>query len=138
MEKIRCYKEMRTYLMPYDRYAYLRIGGAIGDSTFGFDRYLNQAFYSSKEWLDARRDVILRDNGCDMGIDGYPISGYIIVHHMNPITIEDIESRNEDIFNPEYLVCVSPRTHRAIHFGDAELLPKEPVARKAGDTCLWR
>lgn len=138
MQKIRCYKELRTYSSAFDRYEYLRIGGQIGDSTFGFDRYLNQAFYNSSEWLEARRIVILRDNGCDMGLDGYPISGGIIVHHMNPITIEDLDSRNEDIFNPEYLVCVSARTHRAIHFGDAELLPRDPVVRSVGDTCPWR
>ena len=138
MEKIRCYKELIRYGSAVDRYEYLRIGGKIGDSTFGFDRYLNQAFYGSAEWLEARRIVILRDNGCDMGLDGYPIGGTIIVHHMNPITIEDIDSRNSDIFNPEYLICVSSRTHRAIHFGDYELLPRDPVVRTHGDTCPWR
>ena len=137
MEKIRCYKELRTYSSAFDRYLYLRIGGVVGDSTFGFDRYLNQAFYRSKEWLDARREVIIRDNGCDMGLEGYPISGEIVVHHMNPITMDDIESRNSDIFNPEYLICLSSRTHKAVHFGDSDLLPRDPVIRVKGDTCLW-
>ena len=136
MKKIRCYRDLRHILSIQDRYEYLRIGGKIGSSTFGFDRYLNQAFYLSREWRDARRAVILRDNGCDMGVSGYEIG--IVVHHMNPITVDDITDRNPDIFNPEYLICVSDRTHKAIHYGDSSLLPKDPIKRKPGDTCPWR
>lgn len=137
MKKIRCFRDLRPLSSILERYEYLRIGGKIGESTFGFDRYLNQEFYTSKEWRDARRSVILRDNGCDMGMSGFEIERGIIVHHMNPITIDDVVDRNPDIFDPEYLICVSDRTHRAIHYGDISLLPRTPVARRAGDTCLW-
>ena len=138
MQKIRCFHDLRSLGSIFDRYEYLRIGGKIGESTFGFDRYLNQEFYRSREWRDARRAVILRDNGCDMGVCGYEVDKGLIVHHMNPITIDDVINKNPDIFDPEYLVCVSDRTHRAIHYGDVSLLPRGPIHRHAGDTCLWR
>lgn len=136
--KIRTYKDLRRLRTISDRFDYLRLGGQVGSETFGFDRYLNQAFYKSKEWIDARRAVILRDGGCDLGIDGHEIVRGLVVHHMNPITLDDILARKDEIFDPEFLICVSDRTHKAIHYGDAELLPKDPVQRRAGDTCPWR
>jgi hypothetical protein len=111
--------------------------GQVGIATFGFDRYLNQYFYTSAEWRSVRHDVIIRDNGCDLGVDSYEIHDRILIHHMNPLTQEDITSRNEDILNPEYLITTTTRTHNAIHFGDATLL-REPFAeRRPGDTRLW-
>ena len=135
---LRTYKDLRCLDTILDRFEYLKLGGQVGESTFGFDRYLNQAFYRSREWQEARRTVILRDGGCDLGIEGYEIGKGLVVHHMNPITIDDILSRRDEIFDPEFLICVSDRTHKAIHYGDAELLPKDPVERKPGDTCPWR
>lgn len=135
---LRTYKDLRRLDTIQDRFEYLKLGGQVGESTFGFDRYLNQAFYRSREWQEARRTVILRDGGCDLGIEGYEIGKGLVVHHMNPITIDDILSRRDEIFDPEFLICVSDRTHKAIHYGDAELLPKDPVERKPGDTCPWR
>ena len=132
------YRDIRPLKTIQERYEYLRLGGQVGASTFGFDRYLNQAFYKSKEWQQARNDVILRDNACDLGIEGYDIFKGLVVHHMNPITVYDIVQRKDYIFDPEFLICVSDRTHKAIHYGDAGLLPKEPIQRRAGDTCPWR
>ena len=132
------YRDLRSLATIQERYDYLRLGGSVGASTFGFDRYLNQAFYKSKEWQQARREVILRDKACDLGIDGYEIVKGLVVHQMNPITVDDVLDRKEEIFDPEFLICVSDRTHKAIHYGDAGLLPKEPVQRRAGDTCPWR
>lgn len=132
------YRDIRPLKTIQERYEYLRLGGQVGASTFGFDRYLNQAFYKSKEWQQARNDIILRDNACDLGIEGYDIFKGLVVHHMNPITIDDILQRKDYIFDPEFLICVSDRTHKAIHYGDAGLLPKEPIQRRSGDTCLWR
>lgn len=138
MKIIRRYSEL-IRLPSYDeRFEYLRIGGAIGESTFGFDRYLNQTFYTSKEWRSIRRNVIVRDNGCDMAHPDYSIGNRIVIHHLNPITIEDIESGNPEILNPDFLVCVSDLTHKAIHFGDSELLPKPLIERKPFDTCPWK
>lgn len=136
---IRKYSELRRFTDILDRFEYLKLAGQVGATTFGFDRYLNQAFYRhSREWQDARRAVIIRDDGCDLGVDGYRICGRIIIHHMNPITEDDILSRNPMIYDPEYLICVSERTHLAIHFGDASLLPRDPIERMPGDTCPWR
>lgn len=132
------YRDIRPLKTIQERYEYLRLGGQVGASTFGFDRYLNQAFYKSKEWQQARNDVILRDNACDLGIEGYDIFKGLVVHHMNPVTVDDIVQRKDYIFDPEFLICVSDRTHKAIHYGDAGLLPKEPIQRRAGDTCPWR
>lgn len=120
-----------------DRYDYLKLSGGVGIETFGADRYLNQDFYRSKEWRRVRDEVIIRDNGCDLGMPGYEIYDRIYIHHMNPITAEDILDRNEDILNPEFLICVSFDTHNAIHFSDESLLPKLPVERRPGDTKLW-
>lgn len=121
------------------RYYYLRIGGDVGDRTFGGKRRLNQHFYrTDPDWLRARRDVIIRDNGQDLGIPGRDIGKYIIVHHINPVTDADILYRRPILFDPDNLICVSRKTHEAIHFGDESLLVAEPVERKPGDTCPWR
>lgn len=113
------------------------LGGAVGAATFGYDRPFNQKFYASSEWKRIRDVVIVRDNGCDLGIEGHGIHDKILVHHMNPIRIQDITHFNEDILNPEYLVCVSPGTHNAIHFGDERQLPRPFIERRPGDTQLW-
>lgn len=121
-----------------ERYQYLRIHGKVGEETFGLDRYINQSLYKSQRWKNIRSQVIIRDNGCDLGVDGHEIDRYIVVHHMNPITLEDIEEERDVVFDPEYLICCTSRTHQAIHFGDEGLLPKDYVKRKPNDTCLWR
>lgn len=134
----RTYSDLITIPDFYDRYKYLKLSGAVGQSTFGFDRFINQEFYRSREWKRTRRDVIVRDNACDMGVVDYDIYGRIIVHHMNPIRPEDIVDHNlEVIMNPEFLICVSHMTHQAIHFGSENLLPQLPVIRRKGDTKLW-
>lgn len=133
---IKRYSELKRLPTFNERYDYLRCKGDIGKETFGFDRYLNQQLYRSQRWKSIRQQVIIRDNGCDLGIDGYELDR-IIVHHMNPITIEDVMELRDEIFDPEFLICCSHRTHEAIHFGDASLLPKDPVERKPGDTKLW-
>lgn len=135
---IRRYRDLRGLSTIRDRYEYLKLGGQIGSSTFGFDRYLNQVFYKSKGWLESRDAVILRDGGCDLGIKGYDIVKGLNVHHMNPVTVDDILARKDFIFDPEFLITVSDRTHKAIHYGNAELLPKDPISRYSGDTCPWR
>lgn len=134
---VRTYTEMSRFRTFEERYEYLRLAGIVGESTFGFDRYLNQALYRSRAWKKARDQVIIRDNGCDLGIEDRLITDRVIVHHMNPLIIDEIEERDEDIFNPEFLVCVSPATHNAIHYGDDRLLMKsEPVERRPGDTWI--
>lgn len=133
----RTYNELIRLPTIQERYEYLRLGGIVGESTFGFDRYLNQALYCSKEWRDLRHKVIARDEGCDMGLKGWEIGDKIIVHHMNPLTVDEIDERNPDIFNPLFLICVSHASHNAIHFGDESLLPKPPVERRPGDMCPW-
>ena len=135
---IRCYKELIRLKTFEERFEYLRLGGIVGEATFGFDRWLNQQLYSSSEWNKVRNKIIIRDNGCDLGIKGYNLRDRIIVHHMNPLAIEDVTSVSPDIFNEEYLICCSQRTHNAIHYGDASLLPKAPVERRPGDTCPWK
>lgn len=134
----RSYHELRQYETFLDRYNYLKLVGKVGVETFGFDRYLNQILYRSRKWRRARDEVIIRDNGCDLGVDGYEINDLIIVHHMNPITLEDIENEEDWIFDPEYLICCSKRTHNAIHYGDESQLPRLPVERRPYDTCPWR
>jgi len=121
-----------------ERYDYLRLGGAVGRDTFGYDRYLNQRFYQSPEWKQIRRDVIIRDEGRDLAMEGYELHGGIYVHHMNPVTIEDLAHSAEWILDPEYLVCVSKQTHDAIHYGDASLLPQLPKERTPNDMCPWK
>lgn len=137
MTMIRTYSELLSYKSFEERYEYLRLNGSVGATTFGFDRYLNQLFYNSVEWKNVRNDVIERDDGLDMGCKDSPIGGIIIVHHMNPIMLEDLETFNPDIMNPEYLISVALRTHNAIHFGDKILNPYQITERKRGDTTLW-
>lgn len=121
-----------------DRFEYLRIKANVGDPTFGFDRFINQDFYQSREWRQVRMKVIARDEGCDLGVPEYPIGGKVIIHHINPITVEDIENASDLLFDMDNLICVSESTHNAIHFGDETLLPAEPIIRMPGDTCPWR
>ena len=116
----------------------MQLSGKVGRETFGFDRYLNQVFYRSKEWKSVRDFVILRDNGCDLGVEGFDIYGRIIIHHLNPILASDITDRTELLLNPEYLICTCHATHNAIHYGDENLLITAPVERRPNDTCLWR
>lgn len=132
---VRTYTEMARLPTFEERYRYLRLAGIVGESTFGFDRYLNQALYRSRAWKKVRDQVIIRDNGCDLGIEDRLITDRIIVHHMNPLVVDEVEERDEDIFNPEFLVCVSPATHNAIHYGDERLLTKSDIVeRRPGDT----
>lgn len=138
MKMIRCYSDLRQIESFKERYLYLKLHGKVGEETFGYDRWVNQALYKSQEWRKTRREIIIRDNGCDLGVDGYELDNFIMVHHINPLTLEDIEEERDIIFDPENLICCSQRTHKAIHFGDESLLPKEPVIRRPGDTCLWR
>lgn len=121
-----------------DRFEYLRIKANVGDPTFGFDRFINQDFYQSREWRQVRMKVIARDEGCDLGMPDFPIGGKVIIHHINPITAEDIENASDLLFDMDNLICVSESTHNAIHFGDETLLPAEPIIRRPGDTCPWR
>lgn len=134
---IRSYTELKRITTFEDRFKYLQLFGQIGIITFGFDRYINQKFYSSKEWKLIRNHVIVRDESSDLGIEDYPIFKSVYVHHMNPITIEDFENNCPLILDPEYLICTSLNTHNAIHFGDEKLLPKLPTERRRGDTTLW-
>lgn len=135
----RCYSELIKIKSYIDRYLYLKLDGAVGRETFGFERYLNQTFYKSEEWKKVRRQVIIRDNGCDMADDTHPIQNHIIIHHMNSITEKDILERNPVIFDPEYLICVSLRTHNAIHYGDENYIRnKEIIERRPNDTCPWK
>ena len=139
MKEIRTYSELITLQTFKERYEYLKLDGIVGRSTFGFDRYFNQKFYTSKEWKTARRDIIVRDNGCDLGVDGYDIHGKLFIHHMNPITVSDISDCTEYLMNPEYLICVSFDTHNAIHYGSEDILNKYSFAvRTPNDTCPWR
>jgi hypothetical protein len=134
---IKTYSELKKRTSLLDRYLYLRFSSLVGEETFGSDRFLNQRFYKSFEWKQIRDCVIIRDEGCDLGLLDYPISGKIIIHHMNPMLIEDIKFRNPDNLNPEFLISTSDRTHQAIHFGDESLLPIVPILRLPNDTTLW-
>lgn len=134
---LRTYSELRRFETFEERYEYLRLRGGVGDSTFGFDRYINQQFYTSRQWRQVRDHVIVRDNGMDLGIDGYEINDRVIIHHMNPMTVDDIVAGSSDILDPEFLITTTHRTHNAIHYGDANLLPKPLVERRPGDTRQW-
>lgn len=135
---IRTYSELSKFSTFEERYRYLRLGGKVGEETFGFDRWFNQKFYKDPEWLAVRDKVILRDNGCDLGVPGREIRSRIIIHHMNPITTYDIVHRTENLLNPEYLICTIKNTHDAIHYGDENLLILAPVERTKNDTCPWK
>jgi len=138
MTMIRTYRELRRLKTIEERYQYLRLNGSIGKETFGYDRYLNQLLYTSRRWRRTRDDIIIRDNGCDLGVEDYEISGNIYIHHMNAITIEDIELDRDELYDPEFLISSSYNTHSAIHYGDESLLPKPLIERRRNDTCPWR
>lgn len=139
MECIRTYSDLCKLKTFEERFNYLRLDGVVGAETFGFDRYLNQQFYQNDPaWKSVRRKVIMRDLGCDLGIEDREIHGRIIVHHMNPIDANDLINRTEFLLDPEYLICTLDSTHRAIHYGDENLLMKGPVQRTKNDTCPWR
>ena len=133
---IRTYNELMKLKTFDDRFDYLKLNGRVADLTFGFDRYLNQIFYRSQIWLDRRDDIIVRDLGCDLGMKGYEIYNKIIIHHMNPINIDDIRDRTDYLLNPNYLICTCLNTHNAIHYGDRS--PNIITARTRGDTCPWK
>ena len=134
---IRTYSEMLNFRTFEERYGYLRLRGSVGESTFGYDRYFNQRFYTSTQWKNVRRQVIIRDNGCDLGIADREIFDRVLIHHMNPMTIGDLTSGEDLVLDPEYLICVSHNTHNAIHYGDANVLLRVPEERRPGDTTLW-
>lgn len=138
MTIFRTYRELRRIEDFTERFRYLSLGGHVGVSTFGFDRYLNQGFYTSREWRNLRDEVIVRDNGCDLGVDGYEIHSRILVHHMNPIDADDVISSTNSLLNIDNLITTTHRTHNAIHYGNESLLPKLHVPRTSGDTLLWR
>ena len=135
---IKRYSELTLLPTFEERYKYLQLNGVIGDETFGFDRYINQMFYRSQEWKQVRDYVIVRDNGCDLGIEGHEIRGKILIHHMNPIGIKDIQQVNKFLLDPEYLITTMLSTHNAIHYGDESLLVKDPIERSKNDTCPWK
>lgn len=135
--RIRTYSELSQFDSFEERYRYLRLRGAVGDATFGFDRWINQTFYRSAEWRSIRHHVIARDLGCDLGVEGYEIHDRIYIHHMNPMTVSDITHGESHILNPEYLISTTHRTHNAIHYGDERLLPRQLAVRSPGDTRLW-
>ena len=134
----RSYRELLQFKTFEDRFDYLKLVGEVGNPTFGYDRYFNQQFYHSSEWRRARNRIILRDNGCDLGMPDYEIHGRIYIHHINPITKQDVEELSDNLFDPDNLICVTFDTHNAIHLGDERTLPKTPIERAPGDTCPWR
>lgn len=138
MKSLKCYSELVLLPTFEERYRYLRLGGCVGQETFGFDRYMNQYFYRSPEWRSVRDIVISRDAGCDLGIEGREIFGRVLIHHMNPVRPEDILNRSELILDPEYLITTIHETHQAIHYGDESLLVLPPIERAKYDTCPWK
>lgn len=136
--KIKNYSELSLLLTFEERFEYLKLEGAVGADTFGFDRIFNQKFYQSYEWKTVRNEIIVRDFGCDLGIEDRQIFGRILIHHMNPISLKDISDATKFLLNPEYLICVSHDTHNAIHYGDIGLVKKDLVERKPNDTCPWK
>lgn len=137
MRRNRCYSDLRRITSFEDRFEYLNLQGVVGESTFGFDRWLNQQFYRSRDWRRIRNHVIMRDLGCDLGVPGYEIHTGLLVHHMNPISADDVRHGEEALLDAEYLVLTSLGTHNAIHYGDRELLPRGLTKREPGDTNLW-
>lgn len=135
---IKTYSELIQIPTFKDRYQYLKLSGSVGVDTFGFDRYLNQLFYKSQKWKRIRDEVIIRDYGCDLAMDGYEIHGKIIIHHMNPITVDDIMNETDILLDPEFLISTTHNTHNAIHYGDENLLIGDPIVRTKNDTCPWR
>ena len=138
MTTIKTYSELITIPTFEERFKYLQLNGRVGEDTFGFDRYINQNFYRCREWKRIRDQIILRDNGCDLGLEGYEIYGRIYFHHMNQILVQDIIHQSDFLLNPEYLICTTHTTHNAIHYGDESLLMTAPIERKPNDTCPWK
>ena len=138
MMNIRTYSELIAFPTFEERFKYLQLNGQVGESTFGFDRYMNQVFYRSQKWKSIRDFVIIRDCGCDLGVEGYDIHGKIIIHHMNPLSMRDIETESDFLLNPDFLICTTHNTHNAIHYGDENLLVTAPIERTKNDTCPWR
>lgn len=139
MKMIRTYSELIQISTFIERFRYLQLGGQVGVETFGYDRYLNQILYRTAEWKRFRNEIIVRDNGCDLGCEGYDIIGQkILVHHINPISVEDVLRRDPKVFDPENAITTILNTHNAIHYGDESLLVTEPIERKPNDTCPWR
>lgn len=136
--KNRTYSELIQLPTFLERYRYLRLEGRVGADTFGYDRYLNQILYRSPEWKRFRRDIIIRDNGCDLACEGYEIVGKVLIHHINPITVDDVLNRHPKIFDPENVISTVLNTHNAIHYGDESLLITEPIIRTKNDTCPWK
>lgn len=134
---IKSYSELNSFSTFEDRFEYLSLLGMVGESTFGFDRYINQKFYTSREWKEVRHHVILRDEGCDLGVYGYEINGGLVIHHINPMSSDDIVHNEEWILNPEYLITTTSETHNAIHYGNKNLIRAKYVERFPGDTKLW-
>lgn len=132
------YSELITIPTFEERFEYLRLKGSVGKDTFGYDRYLNQILYRSPEWKKLRNQIIIRDCGCDLACEGYEIYGRILIHHLNPITVDDVLDHNRKVFDPNNLVCVTHNTHNAIHYGDANMLLTGPIVRTKNDTCPWR
>jgi hypothetical protein len=135
--KRRSYSELRRFDDFLERFRYLSLKGRVGEVTFGFNRWINQDFYTSREWRQTRHEIIVRDNGCDLGIEGYEIHKGLYIHHLNPITVEQIEAGDSCLLDPDNLITVALRTHNAIHYGDESLLPRPMVERRPGDTKLW-
>lgn len=135
---IRTYSELITIPTFEERFEYLQLKGSVGKDTFGYDRYLNQILYRSPEWKRLRNQIIIRDGGCDLACEGYDIYSKVLIHHLNPITVEDVLARSRKVFDPDNLVCVSHNTHNAIHYGDVDLLVAGPIIRTKNDTCPWR
>ena len=135
---IRTYSELIMIQTFEERFEYLQLKGSVGKDTFGYDRYLNQVLYRSPEWKRLRNQIIIRDAGCDLACDGYDVYGKVLIHHLNPITVEDVLARSRKVFDPDNLVCVSHSTHNAIHYGDVDLLVTGPIIRTKNDTCPWR
>lgn len=135
---IKTYSELITIPTFEERFEYLQLKGSVGKDTFGYDRYLNQVLYRSPEWKRLRNQIIIRDGGCDLACEGYDIYGKVLIHHLNPITVEDVLARSRKVFDPDNLVCVTHNTHNAIHYGDAELLITGPIIRTKNDTCPWQ
>ena len=135
---IRTYSELITIPTFEERFEYLQLKGSVGKDTFGYDRHLNQVLYRSPEWKRLRNQIIIRDCGCDLACEGYDIHSKVLIHHLNPITVEDVLARSRKVFDPDNLVCVSHNTHNAIHYGDVDLLVAGPIIRTKNDTCPWR
>ena len=136
---IKTYEELLKFKTFEERFNYLRLDGTVGKDTFGFDRFFNQIFYKSKDWLRIRDQIIIRDNGCDLGVEGYEIRGQrFVIHHLNPILLSDITERTDLLLNPDFLITTTHRTHNAIHYGDESILIKGPIERRKNDTCPWK